>query len=165
MATSPTATSHRRSLHARTDHPLRFPCRSLLCRAQETASCLYEATDQAVVLPKPGVSPKSGNATTVPLNDPIAPDIETLLLLPGRPMVADLARVIELAPGTELLLDVVNRDGGAPDLEIARLRTRTVQLAGSERLALGVGQRAAPRTLHDRRPRRGRHDLEIRITQ
>ena len=46
--------------------------------------------------------------------------------------------VIEVAPGTELVLDVVNRADGAHDLEVAGLRTRTLQRGESERLELGV---------------------------
>jgi nitrite reductase (NO-forming) len=46
--------------------------------------------------------------------------------------------VIEVASGTELVLDVVNRADGAHDLEVAGLRTRTLQSGESERLDLGV---------------------------
>ena len=46
--------------------------------------------------------------------------------------------VIEVAPGTELVLNVVNRADGAHDLEVAGRRTRTLLRGESEQLNLGV---------------------------
>jgi len=66
-------------------------------------------------------------------------DTETLLLLPEArwwPLSPD---VIEMAPGTELALDVVNSADGAHDLQVAGpLRARPLQPGECERFELGV---------------------------
>ena len=73
--------------------------------------------------------------------------------------------VIEVAPGTELVLDVVNQADGAHDLDVAGLRTRTLEPGDSERLELGVVTE-----LFDARCTIGDHDvagmtLEIRVAR
>ena len=66
--------------------------------------------------------------------------------------------VIEVAAGTELVLDVVNRAGGVHDLEVggaadATARARRVSAAGARR-----DHRVTARALHHRRPRQRRDD-------
>ena len=73
--------------------------------------------------------------------------------------------VIEVAPGTELVLDVVNQADGAHDLDVAGLRTRTLGPGESERLDLG----AVTESFHARCTI-GDHDaagmtLEIRVSR
>jgi uncharacterized cupredoxin-like copper-binding protein len=46
--------------------------------------------------------------------------------------------VIEIAAGTELVFDVVNRAGGVHDLEVAGQRTRLLEPGESQQLELGV---------------------------
>jgi hypothetical protein len=46
--------------------------------------------------------------------------------------------LIEVAAGTELVLDVVNRAGGVHDLEVAGQRTRLLEPGQSQQLELGV---------------------------
>jgi hypothetical protein len=54
--------------------------------------------------------------------------------------------VIEVAAGTELVLDVVNRASDVHDLEVAGQRTRPLESGESERLELG----AITESLHGR---------------
>jgi nitrite reductase (NO-forming) len=73
--------------------------------------------------------------------------------------------VIEVAPATELVLDVVNQADGAHDLDVAGVRTRTLQSGESERLDLGVVTES-----FDARCTIGDHDaagmtLEIRVVR
>jgi hypothetical protein len=52
--------------------------------------------------------------------------------------------VIEVAAGTELVLDVVNRAGGVHDLEVAGQRTRLLGPGEAQRLELGVITESLP---------------------
>ena len=52
--------------------------------------------------------------------------------------------VIEVASGTELVLDVVNRAGGVHDLEIAGQQTRLLEPGESQRMELGVITESLP---------------------
>jgi hypothetical protein len=80
------------------------------------------------------------DTTTTARPQGTGPQVVTVELVDSYAWYDITPDVIEVAAGTELILDVVNRASGVHDLKIAGKRTRLLEPGESQRLELGVAE-------------------------